>query len=47
MNNDGINDIKISMTGADPNGEINAGSTFIIFGRKSNFETDILLSDLT
>jgi hypothetical protein len=38
VNGDGVGDVVIGATGADPNGVFNAGQTFVVFGRASEAE---------
>ncbi len=40
VNGDGLNDIVIGVIGGDPNGEIDAGQTYVIFGSNNGFSAN-------
>ncbi|MEZ5405048.1 MAG: hypothetical protein R3F23_02385 [Verrucomicrobiia bacterium] len=46
FNGDGIDDLVIASIDADPNGKINAGQCYVIFGKTSEFEADLALGSL-
>ena len=46
INNDGIDDILIGADQADPNGNNNAGSSYVVFGSDSSFDSSVDLSSL-
>ena len=46
INGDGIDDLIIGAYGADPNGNISAGETYVIFGSNEGFDPSFNLSDL-
>jgi VCBS repeat-containing protein len=46
INGDGIDDLIIGASGADPNGQYNAGSSYVVFGTKSGFNASLDLSSL-
>jgi len=46
VNGDGFDDLTIGAWGADPNGVLWAGSTYVVFGRASGFGTNLNLSAL-
>ena len=46
INGDGIDDLIIGAFGADPNGNTNAGSSYVVFGRNSGFPATLSLSSL-
>ena len=46
VNGDGIDDIIIGAIYADPNGELNAGESYVVFGSNNGFEASLELSDL-
>ncbi|MEL6940041.1 MAG: calcium-binding protein [Cyanobacteria bacterium J06598_1] len=46
MNNDGINDFVISAYYADPNGIVNAGQHYVVFGSSVGFASSLDLSSL-
>jgi VCBS repeat-containing protein len=46
VNGDGIDDLIIGAWGADPNGIVNAGESYVVFGRSSGFGTSLNLSTL-
>jgi len=46
VNGDGYADLIIGAFGADPNGNSNAGSTYVVFGQSSGFASSLDLSDL-
>lgn len=45
VNGDGIDDLIIGSSGADPNGE-SSGETYVVFGQTNNFAANFQLSDL-
>ncbi len=45
VNGDGFDDVIVSATGADPNGD-NSGSSYVVFGRASGFDASMNLSSL-
>ena len=46
FNGDGLDDLIIGATLADPGGRINAGSSYLVFGRSTPFPASVDLSDL-
>jgi len=46
VNGDGIDDLIIGASGADPNGRSNAGESYVVFGRNTGFEASLELSAL-
>jgi hypothetical protein len=46
VNGDGIADLVIGALGADPNGKLDAGSTYVVFGTASGFPKQINVSSL-
>ncbi|MEH1948846.1 MAG: tandem-95 repeat protein, partial [Nostoc sp.] len=46
INGDGIDDLIIGASGADPNGQPYAGESYVIFGSNSGFGSDFNLSSL-
>jgi|GEM_PF-610308 len=46
INNDGIDDLIIGASGADPNGNDNAGQSYVVFGSSNGFSTNFDLSSL-
>ncbi|NRB18318.1 MAG: FG-GAP repeat protein [Rhodobacteraceae bacterium] len=46
INGDGIDDLLVSSRRADPNGEIDAGETYVIFGSTDGFDADLSLASL-
>ena len=46
VNGDGIDDLVISAYNADPNGNINAGESYVVFGSNSGFDASVELSAL-
>ncbi|MEH1839380.1 MAG: Ig-like domain-containing protein [Nostoc sp.] len=46
INGDGIDDLIISASGADPNGKSRAGESYVVFGRGSGFGASFDLSSL-
>ncbi|MDZ8106820.1 MAG: Ig-like domain-containing protein [Nostoc sp. DedQUE12a] len=46
FNGDGIDDLIIGATGADPNGKSGAGQTYVVFGSSSGFGASFELSSL-
>jgi Ca2+-binding RTX toxin-like protein len=46
INGDGIDDLIIGAFGADPNGQLDAGSSYVVFGRSSGFGAGFDLSSL-
>ncbi len=47
INGDGIDDLIIGAYGADPNGINYAGSSYVVFGRRTGFSSPINLGNLT
>ncbi|MBE7381225.1 MAG: FG-GAP repeat protein [Leptolyngbya sp. SIO1E4] len=46
INGDGIDDLIIGATGADPNGNSAAGESYVVFGSNQGFSDSLELSDL-
>ncbi|BAZ49198.1 putative outer membrane adhesin [Nostoc sp. NIES-4103] len=46
INGDGISDLIIAAPGADPNGRLDAGETYVVFGNSSGFSASFDLSSL-
>ncbi|ACC80158.1 beta strand repeat-containing protein [Nostoc punctiforme] len=46
INGDGIDDLIIGAILADPNGQLNAGSSYVVFGNSSGFGASLNLSSL-
>ncbi|MEH2072114.1 MAG: Ig-like domain-containing protein [Nostoc sp.] len=46
INGDGFDDVIIEATGADPNGQDRAGSSYVVFGSSNGFGASFNLSDL-
>jgi Bacterial Ig domain/RTX calcium-binding nonapeptide repeat (4 copies)/FG-GAP repeat len=46
INGDGIDDLIIGARGASPNGQYNAGSSYVVFGTKSGLSASLDLSSL-
>jgi hypothetical protein len=46
VNGDGVADLLISALSADPNGEPDAGSSYVVFGRRGGLGTSLDLSTL-
>lgn len=46
INGDGINDLIIGAGGGDPDGDFNAGESYVVFGRDTAFPANISLSSL-
>ena len=46
INADGIDDIIIAASGADPNDKLRAGQVYIVFGSKEKFRSSLELSEL-
>ncbi|MBE9006066.1 FG-GAP repeat protein [Fortiea sp. LEGE XX443] len=46
INGDGIDDLIIGARGADPNGQYDAGESYVVFGSSSGFEVSFNLSSL-
>ncbi|MEM9273561.1 MAG: putative Ig domain-containing protein, partial [Cyanobacteria bacterium P01_F01_bin.143] len=46
VNGDGIDDLIISGTYADPDGRTNAGQSYVVFGRNTSFSSSLELSSL-
>jgi hypothetical protein len=46
VNGDGIDDILIGAAYADPDGVIDAGETYVVFGKDTGFDAAIDLADL-
>ncbi|MEM8840415.1 MAG: Ig-like domain-containing protein [Pseudomonadota bacterium] len=46
VNGDGLDDIVVTAPGADPSGQVAAGSAYLIFGAESGFGGDLDLSGL-
>ena len=47
MNGDGFDDILIGAFYADPNGQSQAGASYVVFGKAGGFGTFVELSSLT
>src|SRR4028119_589358 len=47
VNGDGFDDLIIGATGADPNGLIYAGQSYVVFGSNSGFAAGLNLSTLS
>ncbi|NER99143.1 MAG: hypothetical protein F6J86_35860, partial [Symploca sp. SIO1B1] len=46
VNNDGIDDLIVGGYNADPNGKVNAGQSYVIFGHSNGFDANFELSSL-
>lgn len=46
VNGDGFGDLIVGATGADPNGNYYAGSTYVVFGKASGISSTLALSSL-
>ncbi|MCF2150954.1 tandem-95 repeat protein [Desmonostoc muscorum LEGE 12446] len=46
INGDGIDDLIIGASGADPNGQYDAGESYVVFGSSSGFDAQFNLSSL-
>lgn len=46
INGDGFDDVIIGVSNADPNGKINAGASYVVFGGNSGFSASLDLSAL-
>jgi predicted secreted protein len=46
INGDGIDDLIIGANRADPNGNVNAGETYVVFGNSEGFNASLELSEL-
>ncbi|MEM8832106.1 MAG: integrin alpha, partial [Cyanobacteria bacterium P01_G01_bin.19] len=46
INADGIDDLIIGALGADPNGNLSAGESYVVFGKDSSFDSSLDLSSL-
>jgi hypothetical protein len=46
VNGDGFDDVIIGANGADPNGDVVAGASYIVFGRPGHFPSQVNLSEL-
>jgi hypothetical protein len=46
INGDGFDDILIGADGADPNGNLGAGETYVVFGTNAGFDPSLNLSSL-
>ncbi|MEH2369399.1 beta strand repeat-containing protein [Nostoc sp.] len=46
INGDGFDDLIIGATNADPNGQLNAGESYVVFGRSTGFGAGFNLSSL-
>ncbi len=46
FNGDGLSDLVIGARRADPNGSVDAGETYIVFGKDSGFSSSIDLADI-
>nr|MBW4677837.1 FG-GAP repeat protein [Desmonostoc geniculatum HA4340-LM1] len=46
INGDGFDDLIIGASSADPNGQPNAGSSYVVFGSSSGFDASLNLSSL-
>lgn len=47
INGDGVADLIISATRADPGGRVNAGESYVVFGRATGFPAELELSSLS
>jgi hypothetical protein len=46
VNGDGIDDVIIGASGASPNGQLYAGESYVVFGRRTGFPAELELSSL-
>ncbi|BAQ65629.1 cadherin domain-containing protein [Geminocystis sp. NIES-3709] len=46
INGDGIDDLIIGAYGADPNGNVDSGQSYVVFGSRSSFTSNFNLSNL-
>ncbi|NEQ65398.1 MAG: hypothetical protein F6K21_07855, partial [Symploca sp. SIO2D2] len=46
INNDGIDDLIIGTSGADPKGDVGAGQSYVVFGSSNGFSANFELSSL-
>jgi hypothetical protein len=46
VNGDGLDDLIIGTRGADPNGNLSSGQSYVVFGRRHGFGAELNLSDL-
>lgn len=46
VNGDGVDDVMISSSAADPHGEVGAGESYVVFGRTAGFEAMLPLASL-
>ncbi|MBE9255799.1 FG-GAP repeat protein, partial [Synechocystis salina LEGE 00031] len=46
VNGDGFDDFLIGANRADPNGQINAGESYVVFGKSGGFSSSLNLADL-
>ncbi len=46
INGDGINDLLLGADGGDPNGVMNAGEAYVVFGTDDGFDPTLSLADL-
>ncbi|MEO0843271.1 MAG: integrin alpha [Cyanobacteria bacterium J06643_5] len=46
VNGDGIDDLLLGAAGADPDGINNAGESYVVFGKDSNFDANLVLAEL-
>ena len=46
VNGDGIDDLIIGASGADPNGNLDAGASYVVFGKNTGFAASLELSAL-
>ncbi|MEX0680109.1 MAG: T9SS type A sorting domain-containing protein [Balneolales bacterium] len=46
INGDGFDDLIISASDADPDGEVSAGETYVVFGKDGNFDEVLAIADL-
>jgi hypothetical protein len=46
VNGDGFDDVIVGAFGADPNGELSSGSSYVVFGKASGFSATMDLSSL-
>ncbi|MBE9196860.1 FG-GAP repeat protein [Synechocystis sp. LEGE 06083] len=46
VNGDGFDDLLIGAFGGDPNGQFNAGESYVVFGKSGGFSSSLNLADL-